>query len=157
MKKTLFLFAVVLITTSLSITAFSQEKVDYPIQKVELEKKKFIILPPSSFATKRESHIGNRLDYLKIINLAKLNGYKLLKVNDLDIVPSLLKKMTLVVGEVVTIPIEPIEEVYNGVTYVNYKFFTVLVKEDGTSVLEDGIISSDTNSKNNERFIFLLK
>lgn len=65
--------------------------------------------------------------------------------------------MTLVVGEVVTIPIEPIEEVYNGVTYVNYKFFTVLVKEDGTSVLEDGIISSDTNSKNNERFIFLLK
>lgn len=143
--------------TLLSIEAFAQKKVDYPIQKVELESKKFIILPPSSFATKRESHIGNRLDYLKIINLAKLNGYKLLKVNNLDIVPSLLKKMTLVVGEVVTIPIEPIEEIYNGVTYVNYKFFTVLVKEDGTSVLEDGIISSDTNSKNNERFIFLLK
>lgn len=143
--------------TLLSIEAFAQKKVDYPIQKVELESKKFIILPPSSFTTKRESHIGNRLDYLKIINLAKLNGYKLLKVNDLDIVPSLLKKMTLVVGEVVTIPIEPIEEIYNGVTYVNYKFFTVLVKEDGSSVLEDGIISSNTNSKNNERFIFLLK
>ncbi len=157
MKKTFFFFALVAIATSLSINAFSQEKVEYPVQKVELERKKFIILPPSSFATKRESHISNRLDYLKIINLAKLNGYKLLKVNDLDIVPSLLKKMTLVVGEVVTIPIEPIEEIYNGVTYVNYKFFTVLVKEDGTSVLEDGIISSDTNSKNNERFIFLLK
>lgn len=42
MKKTLFLFAVVLITTSLSITAFSQEKVEYPIQKVELEKKNLL-------------------------------------------------------------------------------------------------------------------